>query len=313
MRADLFQSKIWEEFKLKSGYSKSYRVQEILILVKKLPLNRTMLYSPMINEVQVERLENKGLRTEFLGEVNKIAKENNSIFYRLELNIDKTNPKAYGLSPKSPFIPSFEEMQPLHNWLVDLTQTEEEILAGMKQKGRYNIKISQKSELTMTSSNVAGKELEAFYESYALTGKRHKITYRGKAYFESLLEILGSNDYCRVYTVWHGKTALASAVITYFDKSALYLYGGSSELHREMNAPYLLHWEIMREAKERGCLEYNFLGVAPDDSPKHSWAGITRFKKQFGGYQVDILGCFDLPLRKLEYAVFKVMEKIRRS
>lgn len=305
MDCSIFQSREWEEFKLATGYQKSHRVGDILVLQKALPLGRTMLYSPMIAEDQIEATASKNFGQEIAG----IAQENRSVFYRLELNTtnDKLTPR-----PASGFRKSFEEMQPENNWLVDLSQPEEKILAGMKQKGRYNIKIAEKYNIKVTYSNSTGPELHAFYNQYAKTGSRHKITYRQKKYFESLLDILGRCDYARVYIAWHGKTALASALVLFSGKAALYLYGGSSEEHREMMAPYLLHWHIMREAKERGCTEYNFLGVAPNEDPGHPWSGITRFKKQFGGFQVDILGCYDLPIRKVEYKSFKFAELIRR-
>lgn len=204
-------------------------------------------------------------------------------------------------------------MQPENNWVLDLTKSEEEILAEMKQKGRYNIKIAQSSGLTFTSSNeMKSKELDAFYEQYAKTGQRHKISYRSKNYFETMLEILGGKGYARAYTVWHGENALASAIIVLCGDSALYLYGGSSDEERGLMAPYLLHWEIIREAKNAGLSEYNFLGIAPDEDQNHPWAGITRFKKQFGGAQVDIEGCYDLPIKSLEYKIFKIAEKMRR-
>lgn len=308
MDTSVFQSKEWEEFKLATGYEKSYRINDILILQKKLPLGRSMLYSPLVAEKNYEsRIKNNG----FIEQIGQIAKENCTIFYRLELNIPIIHNSQFTIHKR--FYKAFEEMQPENNWVLDLTKSEEELLADMKQKGRYNIKISQNSELKMTSSSEKNsKELNAFYDQYQNTGKRHRISYRSKSYFEALLEILGGKGYAKAYTVWHGKNPLASAIIVLYGKSALYLYGGSSDEERNLMAPYLLHWEIIREAKEAGLKEYNFLGVAPDDNPKHPWAGITRFKKQFGGQQIDIAGCYDLPIRPLEYQAFKIAEKMRR-
>ena len=306
MDASIFQSKEWEEFKLATGYEKSYRVQDILILQKRLPAGRTMLYAPMVDRDKVARAKSQ----EFISELKNIAKENKTIFFRLELNIPSTyDPKLSTIG----FVKSFEEMQPENNWILDLTQSEEEILSGMKQKGRYNIKIAQSSNLTFSgSSERDSKELNAFYDQYEKTGKRHKIAFRGKKYFTALLEILGPKGYAKAIAVWHGKTPLASAIVISFGKSALYLYGGSSDENRNLMAPYFLHWEIAKEAKAAGLEEYNFLGIAPDDDPKHSWAGVTRFKKQFGGEQADIQGSYDLPIKPLEYQVFKIAEKIRR-
>lgn len=326
MDCSVFQSKEWEHFKLETGYEKSYRVEDILVLQKKLPLKKTLLYSPMVSEQQLAGIRNKklGIRDSFIEEIKDIAEQNNSIFYRLELNIPKLETAtAFGGVPsnggkncelRTPqnFVKSFEEMQPENNWLLDLRKSEEELLLNMKQKGRYNIKVAAKNNITISRSSEPGKELDAFYKQYSETGNRHKITYREKKYFDHLLEILGKSGYARVYVAYTGKTALASAVMLFYRDAALYLYGGSSEEHRNLMAPYLLHWEIIKEAKALGLKEYNFLGVAPNDDPAHSWAGITRFKKQFGGEQVDILGSYDLPLRPLQYQGFKLAERLRR-
>jgi lipid II:glycine glycyltransferase (peptidoglycan interpeptide bridge formation enzyme) len=208
-------------------------------------------------------------------------------------------------------------MQPENNWLLNIEKSEEDLLAEMKQKGRYNLKIAKENGVYVTSSPKKGKELDAFYSQYKLTGKRHNISYRSKKYFEHLLEILGQKGYAKVYSVWIKKEdreiPLASAIIIFYNRACLYLYGGSGEEFRNLMAPYLLHWEIILEAKKQKLKEYNFLGVAPNEDPHHPWAGITRFKKQFGGYQVDILGSFDLPLKPFEYKMFKFAEKIRRK
>jgi len=308
MDCSIFQSKEWEEFKLKSGYEKSYRIQDILVLQKKLPFGRTMLYSPLVAE---KNYESRIMNQEFIRQIEQISKKNNAIFYRLELNIPIIHDSKF-IIPES-FIKSFEEMQPEHNWVLDITKSEDEILAGMKQKGRYNIKIAQNSNLTFTSSAAKeSQELDAFYEQYAKTGNRHKIAFRNKKYFDDLLEILGGKGYARACTVWHGKTPLASAIIIQYGEASLYLYGGSSDEERNLMAPYLLHWEIIKSAKTEGLKEYNFLGIAPDDNQNHPWAGITRFKKQFGGEQVNIEGSYDLPVKPLEYKVFKIAEQIRR-
>ena len=308
MDASIFQSKEWEEFKLATGYQKSHHVDDILILQKKLPMGRSILYSPMVTK---ESYHSKINNESFAKQIEQIASENKAIFYRLELNIPMTQDSIF-TTPKG-FVKSFEEMQPENNWVLDLTLDEEEILAGMKQKGRYNIKIAEDAGLTLTTSNLSdSKELNAFFDQYQKTGQRHKIAYRSKQYFSTLLEILGGKDYALACTVWHAQKPLASGIFILYGESVLYLYGGSSDEDRNLMAPYLLHWEMIKYAKEKGLKEYNFLGVAPDDDQNHPWAGITRFKKQFGGDQVDIVGCYDLPFKPLEYKAFKIAESIRR-
>lgn len=310
MDCSIFQSEGWEDFKLKTGYEKSYRISGILILQKKLPLGKSMLYSPMVGRASLDKIQDTRYKTQtFLSEIKDIAEQNNSIFYRLELNL----PRTYNLQLTTyNWTKSFEEMQPEHNWVLKINKPEEQLLSEMKHKGRYNIKIAEKNHISIKRSNKPGKELDAFYEHYQATGKRHKITYRSKSYFEALLENLGKKDYAFCYTADYKGKSLASAIMLFYGESALYLYGGSAEEFRNLMAPYLLHWQIIKDAKEAGLSEYNFLGIAPDDNPSHPWAGITRFKKQFGGEQVDILGSYDLPLKPVQYKAFKIAERLRR-
>jgi len=78
-------------------------------------------------------------------------------------------------------------------------------------------------------------------------------------------------------------------------------------------APYKLHWEIMQEAKKRGCKCYDMFGIAPNDDEKHPWAGISKFKKQFGGQEFTSLGSWDMVFSSVKYRLFKIAEKFRRS
>lgn len=307
---NIFQSKEWEEFKLSTGYHKSYRVKNILVLEKSLPLRQSMLYSPMVSPDLLSDIKEKS----FLSEIEEIARKSNAIFYRLELdiptNFSGANPTKLG------FIKAFEEMQPEHTLILDLTEDEEKILAQMKQKGRYNIKIAEREGIFLESSDSVATQLDDFYRLYSETGKRHKITYRAKSYFNSLLEILSKSGYARVYTAYFKnkgkKTALASAIIVYSGKKAIYMFGSSSDEYKNMMAPYKLHWEIIKEAKRAGFETYDFFGIAPDGDQNHPWAGVTRFKKQFGGNQIDILGSYDYIFNSLKFKLFKIAEKIRR-
>lgn len=299
--SSIFQSPEWEKFKLETGYSKSFRVDDILVLKKDLPLHRSMLYSPMIDLSQELRIKNK----EYWNQIQEIAQEENSIFYRIEFDI----PRNYKLETSNfGLIKSFEEMQPEHTLILDLSKTEEEILAQMKQKGRYNIKVAEKNGVKVEKT----KSVEGFYQLYEKTANRQIISYRRKHYFETLLDILNQKDYCWVFNARHENQILASAIVSFYNDKAIYLFGGSSDKMRNVMAPYKLQWEAILEAKRRGCITYDFFGIAPDDNEKHPWAGVTRFKKQFGGEEVSIYGSYDKVYKPFEYRIFKIAEKLRR-
>lgn len=317
MYCDIFQTEAWEEFKLKTGWEKSFRFDEILILQKRLPMGRTMLYAPLVDKDQLSIISDphyaKATRgrqlSAFLEQIKKIAKENNSIFFRFELNAPLD---AKSTMLNASFVKAFEEMQPEHNWVIDLTKSEEDILAGMKQKGRYNIKIATENNIAVSTASTPGPELDIFYKQYQATGKRHKVSFRTKPYFVSLLEILGAKGYASVCIAKHDNKPLTSAIFLSYQNECLYLYGASTDTDRNLMAPYLLHWQMIKNAREAGRKEYNLLGIAPNDDQNHPWAGITRFKKQFGGEQVNIAGSFDLIFKPLEYRAFKTAEKLRR-
>lgn len=316
MSKSLFQTPEWEKFKLATGYQGSYRLDDILILIKRLPFGRSMLYSPMIDSYHVSPVTHqvdKG--SKFINQILELAKKTRAVFYRAEFDGTINDPlirDTYYVLQELGFRKAFEEMQPEHTLILDLTKPEEEILAQMKQKGRYNIKIAERSNITISQSATKGPELDHFYTLYEAMARRQKISYRSKQYFEALLAILNGKGYIKVYNACHESDVLATAIIGYYDDQAIYLFGGSNDNKRNLMAPYLLHWQIIKEAKACGFKKYDFFGIAPNDNPRHPWAGVTRFKKQFGGQEIHLLGSWDLVFRPVDYQAFKMAEKIRR-
>lgn len=307
--SSIFQTPEWEEFKLKTGYQKSYRIDDILVLVKKLPLG-TMLYSPMVAQNQISDLKNQ----KYQSKIKEIARQEGAIFYRLEFDLVDTPDNRKLIT--NDYIKAFEEMQPEHTLILDIDQPESEILSQMKPKGRYNIKVAQRNQVKVSRT----ESIDNFLQLYETMAKRQRISYRGKRYFETLIDILGQKDYIAVFEAGVPKNdetgdpkCLAAAIVSFYNGRATYLFGGSSNDKRNLMAPYQLHWEIIRESKKRGMKEYDFFGIAPEGQPNHPWAGVTRFKEQFGGHRKDILGSWDLVFNKIKYQAFKIGERIRRG
>ncbi|HOX41836.1 MAG TPA: peptidoglycan bridge formation glycyltransferase FemA/FemB family protein [bacterium] len=329
---NLFQSQAWEEFKLKSGYQASFWVDGILVLKKALTLGYSMLYSPMVQEFQVPRTKYQ----EFIEKIRKLALEQNAIFYRLELDIPSVPTQIPNTKYQivHGFRRAFEEMQPEHTLVLDLKQSETDLLAQMSQKGRYNIRVAERNNIKITSGTEK-RLVDNFYALYQQTGKRHRITYRSKSYFENLVEILSKLGYVEIYQASissetclnlddnrlsqcldnleeGNQKVLCSAIIVFSGKKAIYLFGASSDAHKQFMPTYALHWQIIKEMKAKGFTEYDFFGIAPNDDPKHPWAGVTQFKKRFGGKEISILGSYDLTCKPVQYQLFKIAEKLRR-
>lgn len=192
-------------------------------------------------------------------------------------------------------------LQPRFTLTMDLTQSEETLLAGMKQKGRYNIRLAEKKGVTVRRTD--WKEIEKFFELYKQTFSRNHFSGKELPLFKNLEKSMGAN--CDLYLAEHEGTHLAGALILNHGERSTYLYGASSNENRQLMAPSLLHWEIMKDLKLRGFKEYDFWGAAPDsEDSQHEWHGLTRFKEQFGPQKKKWIGAYDYILQEAAYSEF---------
>ena len=302
--SSLLQTKTWADFRATQGWGYD-NVDGIFVLRRKLFSNKTFLYAPEVN------FNNIGNFDIFLENAEKIAKINHSIFFRLEI-LEEIPPAGEEeitkkLKEKN-FIKAFEETQPEYRLVIDISGTEEEILAQMKEKGRYNIKIAQRKGVQVTPS----VNIDNFYRLFQETAKRNGFEIRPKSYFQALLDKLGADGYAELLEARFENQVVAAEIVTYFQETASYLYGASGNVSRDTMAPYLLHLEAIRRAKTRGCRYYDLLAVAPEGEENHKYAGISRFKRQLGGRTVQIIGGYDLVLKPTWYKIFKLAEKVRR-
>ena len=189
--------------------------------------------------------------------------------------------------------------------IIDLTQSEEEILSQMHQKGRYNIKVAQKHGVTVTES----QDIDTFHALVKQTSKRDGFSSLSKAKYQAFLDHL-PGSFLLMATDESGKP-IAGVLSVIWGSRAIYYYGASNHAERAKMAPYLLQWESMRLCKEKGCLEYDLLGIAPSNAPSdHPWAGISTFKEKFGGEVVTYPAEQVVVLRPLAYHRLQLKRKI---
>lgn len=195
--------------------------------------------------------------------------------------------------------------QPPATRLIDLRQTEEEILAQMKQKGRYNIRVAEKHGVRVEQS----KDIDAFARLAAETARRDGFTAPPATRYRKFLSSLPGAFLLLAYAPNPNPNPnpipIAGLLGTQWNGTAIYYYGASDYTHRALMAPYLLQWETMKCCKTQGCHTYDLLGITrpihEQSSPssggggaclsgrqgrgeeENNWAGISRFKEQFGG------------------------------
>ena len=180
-------------------------------------------------------------------------------------------------------------------------RTEEEILAAMHAKTRYNLRLSAKKGVKV---RVCGEEmLPEFMRLMEETGRRDGFFTRSKAYFADILRNFGAD--ARLYMAFWEEKAIAGAIALHYGDKTWYLYGASGNAHRDKMPNYLLQWEMIRWAVENGSRLYDFRGVPGDVPPEHPLYGLYRFKVGFGGERIEFIGEQNLVLSRFGYALWQ--------
>jgi lipid II:glycine glycyltransferase (peptidoglycan interpeptide bridge formation enzyme) len=210
--------------------------------------------------------------------------------------------------------PASQQYQPTDTLEIDLTLSEEDILAQMKQRGRRGIKTANKAHIqieTITAKTLTEKDLNDWWSLNQDTTGRDGFSGHEKSYYEKFLRTLDKESV--LFFANYQDQRICAAISTFVGDKAIYYFGASTS-DRELNklkAPTLLQWAMMKHAKAQGCKTYDFLGIAPENEPKHAYAGITQFKNGFGGYRKTYGPGRELPLDNWWYLIYKVIKKIR--
>jgi lipid II:glycine glycyltransferase (peptidoglycan interpeptide bridge formation enzyme) len=241
--------------------------------------------------------EDVDLLDEVIAALQPVAREQRVISLKIEPEVTEPGCVAshflrWGLEPAPP-------VQMRSTIWVDLESSEEDILARQKQKTRYNIRLAERRGVEVSTGCL--QDLEEWYAMYAVTARRDGFSIHSRDYYRSVLEALQPDGMARLLLARHEGDLLAGIIVFAFGHRAQYMYGASSDLKRNLMAPYLVQWRGMQWARERGCRVYDLWGI-PDrlDESEELW-GVYRHKRGYGGKVVRYIGAFDLvqaPLRQ---------------
>ena len=199
---------------------------------------------------------------------------------------------------------------PSNTVFIDLLDDEESIINRMKPKTRYNIKLAGRRGVEVRVADI--DELDVWYDLYNQTAKRNGIFINDVRYFRELMSVnsygTGSPAVALLLIAEIDSIPLASMFLILSSGRASYLYGASSDMHRNMMAPYALQWRAIQIAKEYGCYQYDMFGVSPNSDASHPLSGLYRFKSGFGGDIFHSLGCWDYPFDIEKYNLFRTNE-----
>ncbi|KES08690.1 aminoacyltransferase [Streptomyces coelicolor] len=221
--------------------------------------------------------------------------------------------KDAGWLPQNP-LDGFGVGHPQFKYVLPLAgRTEDELLRGMNQQWRRNIKKSAKEGVEVTVSDGGPEDLKAFHDLYVHTAERDRFTPRPLSYFETMFTALRAEDpeRIKIYLAHHQGDLVAATVMVRVGSHAVYSYGASATAKREVRGSNACQWAMIRDALAADCDVYDLRGITPTLDADDPHVGLVRFKVGTGGQAVRYVGEWDLPLRPMIYRAFDLYMRRR--
>jgi lipid II:glycine glycyltransferase (peptidoglycan interpeptide bridge formation enzyme) len=304
-----------------------FPVQAACLILKRTILSRgfvarsSVLYAP---KGPLMDWDNTSLRTRVLNDLQSFAKQQSAIFLKIDPDVvlgrgvpdsegdvtENSGPAIRSELTRRGWVYSSDQIQFQNTVLIDVTSTEEEMLARMKPKTRYNVRLAEKKGVTVRAGTV--DDLPMLYKMYAETSVRDGFVIRDENYYMTVWKLF-MQDQSSTFDLRPSAIPLIAEVegqpvaaifLFMFAGRAYYVYGMSRTLHREKMPTYLLQWEAMKRAKASGCNAYDLWGAPEVFDESDSMWGVYRFKEGLGGEVIRTLGAYDFVPNKILYKLY---------
>ena len=320
--AHALQSWVWGDFKSRWGWSAQRLTLTVAenswnplaaaqVLKRRLPrLPYSILYVPKGPALDYN---DRALRIQVLKELEKLARREKAIL----IKIDPEVVRFWGTEQErqSPlgarFVQELEQRGWLHSGeqiqfpntvVLDLTRSEDDLLASMKSKTRYNIRLAGRKGIVVREGD--REDFEIVATMYKETAERDGFAIRPKEYYLDAWRSFYEADMAvPLLAEFEGQPIAAVVLVRYGDR-VTYMYGASTNLERQRMPNYLLQWEAIRWAKTQGCTLYDFWGAPTSFVSEDPLWGVWRFKEGFQGDVVWHIGAYDYPAKPFWYNVY---------
>lgn len=256
---------------------------------------------------------------ELINDLEEIGKKNNISFIQLEPNIEIENLKLK--IENFDLRPSFHPLFTKYTFVIDLTKDEDKLMAGMHQKTRYNVRLSEKKGVKIEIDN-SDKSFEDYLKLTHETTKRQKFYAHNENYHRLLWETIGnkSNEefnpnklQSHLLKATYNKKTLVTYILFTFKDRLYYPYGASSNEYREVMASSGAMWHAIKYGRSLGLKLFDMWGAANVPEPKSDdpYYGFHRFKEGFGATLTEFVGSYDLVINPINYRLLTVADKLR--
>lgn len=260
--------------------------------------------------------KNQEIITGVLNGLQAFSKQRNGLFIKIDpdfvTNVQADEIGAYSFLNFDPDLPqllksnhwveSKEQIQFRNTIIIPLEKSDDQLMKEMKQKTRYNIRLSQRKGVETRIGN--STDLEKLFQLYAETALRDGFVIRSKKYYLNLWNKFYEAGLAEPIIAELDGEVLAAVIIYYFSGKAYYVYGMSSDKNRNLMATYLLQWKAIQRAREKDCKIYDFWGAPDELNESDRMWGVYKFKLGFGGFFIKTIGAWDYPTRKLGYSFY---------
>ena len=289
-------------------------VGSICVWIRKIPIFGNLMYA---SRGPVCDIHNKEIMNQLVEGIRELGKKYKAFVFRMEPDVKKDDAEFrkivedLGFKIKDDAKDFKDEIQPRYVFRLDIKgKTEDEILSNCHQKTRYNIRLATKKGVVVKEGT--REDLKKFHEIMIETGKRDGFIIRSLEYFEKMYDELAPK-HMKLLMAYHDGEAISGIIPIMYGNKTWYLYGASSNQHRNLMPNYLLQWEMIKQAIQNKCDVYDFRGVSGVVDKTHPQYGLYRFKKGFGAEFTEFIGEIYVPFKPVVYKMYKFSEKAFRT
>jgi peptidoglycan pentaglycine glycine transferase (the first glycine) len=324
----LLQSSAWGALKSRFGWNAlrlaladgDKLIAGAQVLFLQLPLGLMLAYLP---RGPVCDPNDNNTVTMLLDAVCAAAKLHGAFALKLEPNIFAPYSVCEGMAKIDGYDSrNSDSIQPRTTIHLDLTRNLDAILAQMKPKWRYNIRLAERKGVIVRQGNSG--DMATFHGLMQITGARDHFAIHSLDYYRAAFELLAPNERACLLIAEHGNEPLAALIVTAFGGEAIYLYGASSNVQRDRMPNHALHWAAIQWAKARGCARYDLWGIPEKAEGERTLSsshvrpsslpdGLQQFKQGFGGQPVRYIDARDIIFSRVRYAPYAKALAWRRA